>query len=157
DLLRPVLAAWCADGQGHCADSMAVGQAIEEFTDRLGHFGAALGFVGLDAVGALLVDSAAAISGMRDDPAAAPVETRQALLAWPTRWVQAFRRNDDASIDAALALHREAGLGDVAAIGRAAEQWRAMRQVGSRRIERHAPLGAGQQLSLAIADDTDPE
>src|SRR5690606_21189531 len=53
--------------------------------------------------------------------------------------------------------HREAGLGDVAAIGRAAEQWRAMRQVGSRRIERHAPLGAGQQLSLAIADDTDPE
>src|SRR5690606_32626082 len=104
DLLQPVLAAWCADGQCHCADSMAVGQAIEEFTDRLGHFGAALGFVGLDAVGALLVDSAAAITGMRDDPAAAPVETRQALLAWPTRWEQAFRRNDDASIDAALAL-----------------------------------------------------
>ncbi len=157
ELLHPVLAAWCADGQGHCADPVVVAEAIEEFTDRLGHFGAALGFIGLDAVGALLAGSAGAVSGLRPEPASAPVGMRQALLAWPRRWQDAFRRNDDASIEAALALHREAGLGEAETIERALEQWRNMRKVGSRRVERHAPLGAGQELSLAVADDADPE
>ena len=71
-LLQPVFAAWCADGEGHCADPEAVREAIDEFTDRLGHFAAALGFIGLDAVGALLADSAGEVSGLRADPAATP-------------------------------------------------------------------------------------
>lgn len=156
-LLQPVFAAWCADGEGHCADPEAVREAIDEFTDRLGHFAAALGFIGLDAVGALLADSAGEVSGLRADPAATPTTVRQALLDWAPRWREAFRRHDDEAIEAALSLHREGGLGERAAIGGAAGQWRAMREVGSRRVERHAPLGVGEQLSLAIADDTDPD
>ncbi len=156
-LLQPVLAAWCADGSGHCADPDAVREALEEFADRLGHFGAALGFIGLDAVGSLLTASAEAVFGLRVDPATAPIEVRRVLLAWPSRWQQAFRHHDEASIEAALALHRTAGLGDAGTIDQAGEQWRAIRRVGSRRIERHRPLDPGQELSLAIADDTDPE
>jgi len=157
ELLQPILAAWCADGPGHCADPEAVREALDEFADRLGHFGAALGFIGLDMPGSLLVTSASIVSGLRDDPAAVATGTRESLLAWPRRWREAFRRDGDASIEAALALHRLAGLGDASAIDRAGAQWRAIRKVGSRRIERHQPLGPGQELSLAIADDTDPE
>src|SRR5690606_7720553 len=73
------------------------------------------------------------------------------------RWRDAFRRHDDATIEAALAVHRAGGLGDAAAIGRAAGQWGALREVRSRRIDRHAPLEAGDRLSLEIADDTDPD
>ncbi len=156
ELLRPVFAAWCADGDGHCADPDAVREAIEEFTDRLGNFGAALGFIGLDAVGALLAEGAAAVAGFRSDPAAAPSGSRRALLDWANRWREAFGRNDPEAIDAALRLHRDGGLGEPASIGRAAGQWHAAREVGSRRVEGHVPLAEGERLSLAIADDTDP-
>ncbi|MFA7503310.1 MAG: response regulator [Burkholderiaceae bacterium] len=157
DLLRPVLAAWCADGEGHCADPEAVGEAIEEFSDRLGQFGAALGFIGLDALATLLGQGAVAVAGLRLDPANAPVALREAILAWPGLWQRAFRGNDEDVILAALALHRRAGLGENEVIDRAGEQWRSIRRIGSRRVARHRPLDPGQDLSLAVADDTDPE
>ncbi|MCO5118485.1 MAG: response regulator [Burkholderiaceae bacterium] len=157
ELLQPVLAAWCADGDGHCADPDAVREAIEELTDRFGQFAAAAGFIGLDAVGGLLAASGVEVSRLGPDPAMAPSGMRRALLAWPSRWREAFRRSDDEAITAALELHREAGLGEIGTIDRAGEQWRAIRRTGSRRIARHPPLDPGQELSLAVADDTDPE